>query len=239
MRFHWLGNVGFEDAAEVGCWAAARGYEVTATRLYAGEVLPEVEAIDALAVMGGPMNVYQYRDCPWLVGEARFIEAALKAGVPTIGVCLGSQLIADVLGAKVVQNGEKEIGWFDVTLTAEAEGMAAFRDVPAKFAAFHWHGDTFGIPAGARRLAASEACANQAYAYGDDVIGLQFHLEYSVESVRRMITHCGDELVEGRFVQSAEAIRAGFSKVEGTRRVLDSLLGAVFGEGNHRQVLQT
>jgi GMP synthase-like glutamine amidotransferase len=238
MRFHWLGNVGFEDAAEIGRWAAERGYEVTATRLYAGEELPEVEAIDALAVMGGPMNVYQYRDFPWLVEEARFVEKAMKAGVPTIGVCLGSQLIADVLGAKVVQNGEKEIGWFDVTLTAEAEGMAAFREIPAKFTAFHWHGDTFGIAAGARRLAASEACANQAYAYGDDVIGLQFHLEYSAESIRKMILHCGDELVEGPYVQSAEAIRAGLSNVEGTRRVLEALLGAVFGEGEHARVLR-
>ena len=242
MRFHWLGNVGFEDAAEVGVWAAAQGYEVTATRLYEGEDLPAVEAIDALAVMGGPMNVYQYRDFPWLVREARFVEAAMKAGVPVLGICLGSQLMADVLGAKVVQNREKEIGWFDVTLTAEAEGMAAFREIPAKFTAFHWHGDTFGIPAGAKHLAVSEACVNQAFAYGQRAIGLQFHLEYSVESIRRMLIHCGDELVEeGPFVASAEAIRAGLSHVEGTRRVLAALLGALFGQADgrdHRQGLR-
>jgi GMP synthase (glutamine-hydrolysing) len=197
-----------------------------------------VGQIDALAVMGGPMNVYQYRDCPWLVREARFVEAAIGAGVPTIGVCLGSQLIADVLGAKVVQNAEVEIGWFEVTLTAEAEGMAAFRNIPARFTAFHWHGDTFGMPAGATHLAVSEACANQAFAYGEQVIGLQFHLEYSAESVRRMLIHCSDELVEAPFVQSAERIRAGLSNVEGTRRVLERLLGALFGGGGHRQALR-
>lgn len=230
MRFHWLQNVGFEDAAELGVWAAAHGYEVTATRLYEGEALPEVGQIDALAIMGGPMNVYQYRDYPWLVREKRFIEQAMGAGVPTIGICLGAQLIADVLGAKVVQNGEVEIGWFEVSLTAAAEGMAAFRNIPARFTAFHWHGDTFAIPAGATHLAVSEACGQQAFVYGERVWGLQFHLEYSVESVRRMLIHCEDELIEAPFVQSAEAIRAGLSNVEGTRRVLDSLLGAVFGE---------
>ncbi|MHC4520204.1 MAG: type 1 glutamine amidotransferase [Planctomycetota bacterium] len=230
MRFHWLQNVGFEDAAEVGVWATAHGYAVTRTRLYDGEALPEMAGIDALAIMGGPMNVYQYRDYPWLAREKRFIEQAIGAGIPTIGICLGAQLIADVLGAKVVQNAEVEIGWFAVSLTAEAEGMAAFRTIPARFKAFHWHGDTFGIPAGAQHLAVSEACAHQAFAYGDHVMGLQFHLEYSAESIRKMLIHGGDELVDGPYVQSAEQIRAGLSNVEGTRRVLDCLLGSLFGE---------
>ncbi len=137
MRFHWLQNVSFEDAAHVGDWAVGRGYEVTRTRLFADEALPEVEAIDALAVMGGPMNVYQHRDCPWLAREKRFIEKALEAGIPIVGICLGAQLIADVLGAKIVQNSEIEIGWHEVRLTDGGRAAEISAGLPERFVAFH------------------------------------------------------------------------------------------------------
>ena len=117
MRWHWLGHVPFEDAANIGLWAHRRGYEVTHTQLYTGQPLPDVEEIDALAIMGGPMNIYQHRDHPWLIEEKRFIERAIQAHIPVIGVCLGAQLIADVLGAKVAQNRDIEIGWFEIELT--------------------------------------------------------------------------------------------------------------------------
>jgi len=227
MRVHYLQHVPFEDAANIAAWAGERGHIVTATRLDQGEPLPDVAGIGLLAVMGGPMNVYQYRRHPWLPREKAFLERAIAAGVPMIGVCLGAQLLADVLGAKVVQNPHVEIGWHSVRLTREAFRSRLFSSMPAEFTAFHWHGDTFGIPAGATRLAESNACPNQAFEYGGHVVGLQFHLEYSTGSIEAMLTQCGDELIDAPFVQNPDRMRAGYENVPATYRLLAPLLDAL------------
>ncbi|MBN2130066.1 MAG: type 1 glutamine amidotransferase [Sedimentisphaerales bacterium] len=223
MRLHWLGHVPFEDAANIGAWAEQHGHTVTATRLYADEPLPGVREIDALAIMGGPMNVYQHRRYPWLLAEKRFIEQALRAEIPIIGVCLGAQLVADVLGAKVSENNQIEIGWFPVRMT-DAVDPALLGGPPAAFTAFHWHGDTFEIPAGATRLAESDACPHQAFAYGPSVLALQFHLEYSADSIAQMLTHCGEELIDAPFIQTPAQIRAGLPHVEAATQRLFALL---------------
>ncbi len=236
MRLHWLGHVPFEDAANIGTWAEQHGCTITNTQLYTGAPLPKIEQIDALAIMGGPMNVYQHRDYPWLLAEKRFIEKAIGTGIPTIGVCLGAQLVADVLGAKVVQNPHIEIGWFKVQMVAESQaGVGAndcsplLRDLPMRFTAFHWHGDTFEIPSGAIRIAQSRACRNQAFEYAGHVLGLQFHLEYSAQSIEKMLAHCGHELVQAPFVQDRERITQGLGNLAGTRELLDSILNSLFG----------
>jgi GMP synthase-like glutamine amidotransferase len=227
MRLHSLEHVPFENAANIGVWARRRGYSVTRTRFYVDEPLPAVADLDALAVMGGPMGVHQHREHAWLVHEKRFIDQAIGAGVPTIGACLGAQLIADVLGAKVAQNPYVEIGWYAVELRGQAHDCPLVKDLPARFMAFHWHGDTFDIPAGAVHLAGTEACRNQAFAYGGHVIGLQFHLEYSRRSIDRMLRQCGDELVSGPFIQSRDEIVAGMSNVDETQWLLDLLLDSL------------
>ena len=198
MRLHWLGHVPFEDAANIEVWAQQHSHIVTSTRLYADEPLPDVGEIDALAIMGGPMNIYQHRRFPWLVPEKQFIERALRAEIPIIGVCLGAQLIADVLNL--------------------LEGF------PDEFMAFHWHGDTFETPPSAVCLASSEACENQAFLFGRSVLGLQCHLEYSQESIEKMLIHCRDELVEAPFVQTAEEITANMPCIASAADRLFSLL---------------
>ena len=228
MRFHWLQNVAFEDAANVGVWATQRGHAVTGTQLYAGQALPELGEIDALAIMGGPMNIYQHRDYPWLIEEKRFIERAVRLGVPTVGICLGAQLLADVLGAKVVQNQEIEIGWFEMTLTPDAADVPVAEVLPERFWAFSWHGDTFEIPTGATPLARSEACANQAFVYAQNVLALQFHLDYSAQSIEKMLAHGGAELTKGPFIQSPAEITANLAKTEETCQRLFALLDAFF-----------
>jgi GMP synthase-like glutamine amidotransferase len=224
MRIHCLQHVPFEDAANIADWAIGRGHSVTCTRLYAGEPLPPTDAFDWLAVMGGPMNIYQHDAFPWLVSEKDFIRKAIERGKCVVGVCLGAQLAADVLGGRVTANAHKEIGWFPVKLTPPGRRSALFDGFPEEFVAFHWHGDTFAIPPDAEGLATSEACENQAFQYAGRVLGLQFHLDYSIESIEKMLRHCGDELVGGPYVQTAEAIRESCCRVAATTALLGRLL---------------
>src|SRR4051812_36082961 len=117
MRIHSLEHQAAEGPGKIADWAAARGHSIARTALYADEALPALEAFDVLVVMGGGMNIYQYRDYPWLPMEKAFLRRAIYAGKPILGICLGAQLLADVLGGKVYQNPEKEIGWFPVAIT--------------------------------------------------------------------------------------------------------------------------
>ena len=139
-------------------------------------------------------------------------------------MCLGAQLIADVLGAKVKQNSFIEIGWHDVILTDDGINSNFLRNFPKTFTTFHWHGDTFEIPAGALHLAASEACINQAFQYDDNVIGLQFHLEYSQGNIEKMFEYCFQEIINAPYVQKKEKIRCGYSHIESNKQLLNELL---------------
>jgi GMP synthase (glutamine-hydrolysing) len=197
MHIHYLQHVAFEDAANIAAWACQRGHRLSHTRLDLDQPLPEPEDLDWLVVMGGPMNVDQHDLYPWLVREKELIRRVIERGVPVLGVCLGGQLVSTVLGGQVTQNRQKEIGWFPLTLTAEAKASPVFSHLPQQLPAFHWHGDTFSIPPGAVRLAASDGCDNQAFQYDRHVVALQFHWDYSRQSVETMIQHCGDELIAG------------------------------------------
>ncbi|MDR0901961.1 MAG: amidotransferase [Opitutaceae bacterium] len=225
MKIHWFQHVPFEGLGEIGPWLSARGHELACTRFYAGETPgPAAAACDWLVVMGGPMNIYQHRDHPWLRAEKQAIRARIDAGARVLGVCLGAQLIADALGARVYQNAEREIGWLPVRAAAGGEGEAlAF---PAgESLVFHWHGDTFDLPPGAARLASSEGCVNQAFAVGARVLGLQFHLEMGPGEVGRICEECAGELAPARDVQGAEVILAQTpSAAAGARSLLHRLL---------------
>lgn len=224
MRVHYLQHVPFENAANIGKWAEENGHSLTKTEIFEGQTFPDITEIDLLAIMGGLMNIYQYRDYPWLKEEKKFIEKAISKKVKVIGICLGGQLIADVLGAKITQNPYVEIGWHEVTLNKKCAGMNFFEDFPEKFTAFHWHGDTFEIPDGAFHLASSQACENQAFKYDDNVLGLQFHLEYSQDSIEKMLKYCENELVEAPFVQQKESIRQGYCQINQNTLLLNRLL---------------
>lgn len=137
--------------------------------------------------------------------EKAFLEKAVAEGKAVLGICLGAQLLADVLKAKVFKNNHKEIGWFPVYVIKEGKpDVSLLEAVPAQFTAFHWHGDTFDLPEGARRLFESEACKNQGFIYENRVIGLQFHVEMSDQTIRNVIEDCRDELVEGKYIQKED-----------------------------------
>jgi len=226
MKIHWFQHVPFEGLGAIESWLTARGHTLTCTRFWAGETAPAtVDGFDWLVVMGGPMNIYQYRDHPWLKAEKRVIRDAVAAGKRVLGVCLGAQLIADALGGKVYQNAEREIGWFPITAVPEGkESPLAF---PEETSVFHWHGDTFSLPPGGVWLARSEGCEHQAFAVGARVLGLQFHLEMTPDDVARIAIECADELTAGKFVQSAEAIVARVPQETAAGVLMDRLLGLI------------
>ncbi|NPA58749.1 MAG: type 1 glutamine amidotransferase [Aquificae bacterium] len=222
MRIHYIQHVYFETPANIYRWAEERNHSITGTRLFLGEKLPQTDSFDMLVVMGGPMGVYDDDKFSWLKEEKKYIEKAIKENKKVLGICLGAQLIADVLGGKVYKNREKEIGWFPVNLTEEGKRSGIFSVLPESFVPFHWHGDTFEIPAGAVHTASSEACTNQAFEYnGGKVIGLQFHLETDLPSAQALIENSVQELMEdGRYIQKPEEI---LSETENFRRIMELL----------------
>ncbi len=189
MKLHWLQHVPFEGLGIIEKWVEANGFGISCTRLHAGEQLLGIGNFDWLVVTGGPMGIYDHAEHPWLVAEKKFIRDAIDVGKTVLGICLGAQLIADVLGAKVYPGPQKEIGWFPIQRSEGTPGI-----IPKELIAFHWHGDTFDIPEGATQLASSEACENQGFVYNDRVVGLQFHLETTLESMEALIENCADEL---------------------------------------------
>ena len=226
MKICCLTHVPFEDAANLGVWAEQRGHSLTYTHLYRDEPLPTIELFDMVAIMGGPMNVYEHSRYPWLAQEKKFIRRAVDARKKVIGICLGAQLITDVLGGQIRPNTYKEIGWHTIKLTSRAAQSVGFSALPRKMTVFHWHGDTFSIPPGAIHLASSTVCTNQAFQYGEHVLGLQFHLEYSQESIEKMLDNCSDELIDSPYIQSTEQIRAGYDNIPHNTEWLFTLLDA-------------
>lgn len=208
MHIHYLQHVPFEDPAQLLDILHARHCTLSGTHLYAGEQLPARDSFDALVVMGGPMGVHDDDHYPWLGREKAFLRHVLtETRKPVLGICLGAQLIAHCLGATVRASGRREIGWHAITLSPEwLASPWAQATGPGPLMAFHWHGDTFELPAGALALGSTPACANQGFVVDDRIIGLQCHLETTVKSATALIHHCGNELDGSRWVQDERAI---------------------------------
>lgn len=159
-------------------------------RLDLGETVPtSLDGIRALVMMGGPMSVNDEQAYPWLAPEMALIRQAVAAGLPTLGHCLGGQLISKALGGMVGPNPVKEIGWHAVERTPAGADSPFLRELPRRFELFHWHGETFTLPAGATHLLRNENCEHQAFSIGEHVLAFQCHPEVTAEMVRDW---CGD-----------------------------------------------
>jgi GMP synthase-like glutamine amidotransferase len=189
-----LRHVPFESLGRIAPLLDQRGIACDYADLYQeGAPLPDIASYAGLIFLGGPMSAND--PLPFLDRERAIVAGAVDAGQPLLGICLGSQLIARVLGAAVHRNREKEIGWFDIDFTEAAADDPLFAGIPGPETVFHWHGDTWDLPAGATLLASSQACANQAFRAGRNIYGLQFHLEVTPAMIadwQVQDENCGD-----------------------------------------------
>ena len=222
MRVYVLQHVPFEGLGSIGPWLEARSARIGCTRLFAGDPLPRLDGLDLLIALGGPMSANDEARLPWLAPGKGVLREAIARGVPVLGVCLGAQLIASVLGARVQRHAVKEIGWFPIHAVATPEHALRF---PPACTVFHWHGETFDLPDGAVPLAASAGCANQAFQYRRHVMALQFHLEMTPDGARALVERCRHELVPGPYVQTEAELRAApISHYQAANGLMDDVL---------------
>jgi len=223
FKVHYVQHVPFEGLSSIESYLLGKGHTLTSTKMYLGETLPAVENFDWL-IVGGPMEIDDHAEHPWLVAEKTFIKQTIDTGKRVLGICLGAQLIAYVLGAKVYQGKHKEIGWFEVESSSALKDTILHDVLPKSFEAFHWHGDTFDIPKGAISLGASKACKHQGFIFDSRVVALQFHLETTAERAAALIAHCGDELDGSKYVQPAHVMMADATRFTALNRMMFALL---------------
>ena len=201
-----------------------KGVVMDYIRVFQDEVVPKtMDGAAGLIVMGGPIGVRDQGKHPYLRDEMTLMENALKTGKPVLGICLGSQLLASILGARV-SAAKKELGWLPVRLTPQAQQDPLWAGVPPLFTAFHWHGDVFELPSGAVSLASSDATTHQAFRHGQKAYGLLFHLEMTENMIREMIRTFSEELLE-------QNLDGGWmiQKANEHLPLLEKIGGAVFG----------
>ena len=228
MILHYLQHVPFEGLGSIEDWARDSGHRVTRTRFHSGDPLPALKEVGLLVVMGGPMNVYDEGLYPWLAAEKSYVAEAVEAGKPVLGVCLGAQLLATALGSRVYRNDQREIGWFDIYRDPEAGRSKLAGFLPETTRVFHWHGDTFDMPAGAVPMARSQGCRHQGFVVAERLVGLQFHLEVTRAGAAGLIEHCRRDFEPpGAFVQDAGEILADENRFRTANRLLVPLLNAL------------
>jgi len=223
MRIHSLQHVPFEDTGSLTQDIAANGHSLSTTHWYKGDKAPALDSFDVLIVMGGPMGVYDHDIYPWLTEEKALIADAISAGKKIIGICLGAQLIACVLGAKVTRNAHREIGWFPLQIAANASDHPVAKYLAECEEVFHWHGDTFELPAQAQLIASSEACTHQAYVIDNQIYGFQFHLETTEASATALIKNCAEDLDHSTYVQSADRMLEDKAKFAAINKAMSAI----------------
>jgi GMP synthase-like glutamine amidotransferase len=227
MRMAVLQHVEFEGPAAVADWASERGLPLRLFHLYRDPALPSVADFDMLTVMGGPMSANDEARLSWLGPEIALVREAIAADKTVLGICLGAQIIAKALGARVYPGSAKEIGWFPVQRTA---GVHPFFDgLPDSFTPFHWHGETFDLPHEATLLAKSKITQTQAFAVGQRVLGVQFHMEATEESVGALLKGAAHEIGHGTFEQQPGTILANLNQCASVRPLLNTVLSRLTG----------
>ena len=210
LRLLILQHLPHEPAGNILTWATINNYNTTTLLVPSHEGdFPPLHSFDLLVILGGTMGAYEEDRYSWMQQEKAFIQQAIDADKWVIGICLGAQLLAAVLGSKIYPHHQKEIGFFPVYKTEAGNQEPALQAVPEAWTVFHWHGDTFDIPAGAQHLLYSQACNNQAFRKGK-CWGFQFHPEVTATLLRNMTLFEEDELQKDTYIQTADEIHHAF-----------------------------
>lgn len=205
MHIHFIQHMPFEHPGSIADWAREKHHTTTYTKVFDEATFPSTNSFDMLVIMGGVMGVYEEDKYDWMREEKASIKRSIEVKKKVLGVCLGSQLVAEALGAKVFPHRKKEIGWFEV----EKVSTHKLTDkLPQTFITFHWHGDTFTLPENAIHLFKTEACAQQGFVYKDHVVGLQFHMEVKEDLLNNMTENERAELIKADHVQTEEEIKS-------------------------------
>jgi GMP synthase-like glutamine amidotransferase len=224
MKIVALYHVEFENLGYIRDWIDKKGHELVEIHLDRQQALPDTGSFDMLIVMGGPMRTSDENKYSWLGSEKDLIVRSFKEKKTVLGICLGAQLIACALGARVTKNRHKEIGWFPVTVYRNAFDPAQSSLLPKEMNVFHWHGDTFDLPRGATLLASSRATLNQGFMIGNTIMALQFHLEMKSENIIKLCTVCSEDLTPGQFIQSLEKIEQSDEFIQPANHFMEVLL---------------
>jgi GMP synthase-like glutamine amidotransferase len=238
MKIIALQHVDFEGTGLIDEWAATRGHSISLHQCFGTAPFPTTADMDMLVIMGGPMSIHDEQEYPWLIHEKALIKHAIEQGKYVVGVCLGAQLIANVLGAKVYKNSVREIGWFPVALSDDALGTPYISGLNSAMTVLHWHGETFDLPERAVHLMSSAACHNQAFSYNAHVLALQFHLEMTEAGLRSIIDGCRDELVPSGTVQTEEELLRGIHHIAACQRTLFRMLDGLVAEQSVKRMVK-
>jgi len=222
-------HASFEPPGIIEQWTKERGFDFNETPTYASKKLPASASIDFLVVMGGPQTPLRMNDYPYLKEEIGLISEIIEQNKPVIGFCLGSQLIAEALGARTKRSPEKEVGFFPIQLTHEGQNDPILKNFPKEFDVLHWHNDMPGIPDGAVLLAQSAGCPHQAFRFGDRIYGFQFHMEPTRESIKPLLENAVEDLTPSKYTQTPERILSSDFETMNSRMkyVLDSIVKLV------------
>ena len=226
----FIKHVEIEGPETLGVFFAGKGYQIKVADLHKGDKLPKsLDGLDAVVFLGGPMNVYEEEMYPFLKEEDVFLKALLARNVPILGICLGSQLLAKAAGGRVVRSPQSEIGWFTVDITPEGRRDPLFAGINSPLEVYQWHGDMCQPPQGAVLLASSSGCPVQAFRYGANAYGLQFHAEITDQSIRDWSEDFPPERLPEReeMLKHYQQVKASFHK--NGQRLCENFLKAMQG----------
>jgi len=227
MYIHYFQHDHFEDLGYIGDWAASRNFTTSVTRFDLNPELPLIDSFDWLVVLGGKMGVNDSAEFPWIADEIEFIKKVIHSGKIVIGICLGSQLVAKALGARVYKNMEQEIGFLPVYFNKSALNDSIFRHFPAELTVMHMHFDVFEIPSGATAMANSAVTLCQAFRYMKNVFAFQFHFEITESNAPVFIREITPEIVPGRHVQTTDEMLSQILCCRNNNQIFNNILDSI------------